>query len=78
MLRITDTLNDTTREFATRDGENATALFKITEREKAVLYWIDETHGVYLWRPANIWGKFNKLENGRIFAQYTLDKINLD
>lgn len=88
MLTITDHTSGKTRKYATTDSELVNSLFndgsgslsplhKIEKRPQAVLFWLDEDSGVYIWKDSGLWGKFRKVSNGRVFYQYTLDKITL-
>ena len=87
MLTITDSTSGKIRKYATSDSELVESLFNEGEgtlnklhkketRGDALLFWTDEKAGVYLWKPSNLWGKFTKLKNGRLFYQYTLDSID--
>ena len=89
MLIIEDATSGELHKFATNDSElidslfnngegTLDALYKIEKRKKAVLFWIDEERGVYIWTATGLWGKFKKMENKKLFAQYTLDKIMLE
>ena len=87
MLTIKDSTSGKIRKYATTDAELVNSLFndgagtldklhKKETRGDALLFWTDEESGVYLWKPSNLWGKFTKLKNGRLFYQYTLDSID--
>ena len=88
MLVIEDNTTGKIRKYATNDSELIDSLFndgegtldtlyKIEKRKNAILFWTDEERGVYIWTPNGLWGKFKKMENKKLFAQHTLDKITL-
>lgn len=85
MITIYNYITEQTTNYAENDKEYFDSIFsygaslvpfkKIKKTKSATLYFTDKDKG-YFERFDGLFGKFGRLDNGRLFYQWTTEKIN--